>query len=158
MINAIMENAIQCPVDFVAVNENQVRLTAAGVLISAIAYLLTGGVLIIAFLILDFSLRAFHAGRFSPLNWLSRSVVKQFSISNRPIDRAPKRFAAIIGTILTLAILSLDLLHYSTGAIVLAFVLVTFSFLESVLGFCAGCYGYTFYKKIFSKSSSPQTT
>lgn len=105
-----MEN-VQCPVDFVLINENKARLTALLVLILGAVFLITGLYVIILFLILDFFLRANNWGKYSLLAILSDAVIKQLSIKNKPTDRAPKRFAAGVGLVFTGGILILTFLH-----------------------------------------------
>ena len=142
-----MKEETQCPVDFVLMNENKARMTAFFVLIFGIAFLVTGLSVIIAFLIIDFLLRANQMGKYSPLAVLSDIVIKQFKIGNKPTDRAPKRFAAGVGLVFTIAIFILALLHLDVAAIIATVVLLFFAFLESFIGFCAGCYVYNFLKK-----------
>ncbi|MEI9955427.1 MAG: DUF4395 domain-containing protein [Ferruginibacter sp.] len=91
----------------------------------------------------------FQLGKYSLLNIISEKEVQLFSVSVKPIDQAPKRFAAKIGFIFCAAILLCTILNYGTAAIVLASVMLLFAFLESFLGICAGCYVYTFYIKLF---------
>lgn len=144
-----MATELECPVDFITVNENKVRLTALQVFILALVFLFTSSWIVSAFLIADFFLRAFKLGKYSPLNWISDRLVKLFSISHKPIDQAPKRFAAQIGLLFAVAITALQLTGNAVPALILAAVLTLFAFLESFLGFCAGCYVYTFYVKLF---------
>ena len=139
-----------CPVDFITINENQVRFTAAGVLLSALLYLLTGYWWIILFLLIDFTLRAVNKGKISPLNLLSGLIVKTFNIGFKPTDRAPKRFAAKIGVTLTFIALGLLWTGFPTLTFSLLIILVLFSFMESVFAFCAGCLLYSLLRK-FSK-------
>jgi len=133
---------MDCPVDFIPVNENKARLTAFFVLILAIVYLFTGFWLIIAFLVGDFFFRTFNLGRYSPLSFISDAVIKQLKIKNKPVDRAPKRFAAGMGLTFNLIILTLIILHFALAANVLTIILCCFAALESFAGFCAGCYVY----------------
>jgi len=149
-----MATELECPVDFITVNENKVRLTALLVFILAVVFLFTGNWIIPAFLIADFALRAFKLGRYSLLNLISDLLVKIFSIPAKPIDQAPKRFAAKIGLLFAIAITALQLLNNSPAALILAGVLTLFAFLESFLGFCAGCYVYTFYLKLLRISKT----
>jgi hypothetical protein len=143
-----MNTTVDCPVDFIPVNENKVRLTALWVWALVTLSLFAQPLLITAFLAIDFFLRAFNWGKYSPLNKLSEATVKQFHISNKPIDQAPKRFAAKIGFILSLAIITFLLIGTVKGAVLLAIVFAIFAFLESFLGFCAGCYVYSFLRKL----------
>jgi hypothetical protein len=138
----------ECPVDFITVNENRVRLTALWVLLLVLASFFTYALPVFIFLAIDFFLRAFNFGKFSPLNILSGFAVKQFKIPNKPIDQAPKRFAAGIGFVLSVIVTVLLLTDLTRAAFALAIVFASFAFLESFLSFCAGCYVYTFLLKL----------
>ncbi|MDB5142357.1 MAG: hypothetical protein JWQ66_1070 [Mucilaginibacter sp.] len=140
-----MENDIQCPVDFVSINENKARLTAFFVLVLGTVFLITGlwGIGIVAFLVLDFFLRANNWGKYSLLAILSDAVIRQLKIKNKPTDRAPKKFAAGVGLLFTIGILILALLHLTTATVIVTIILLLFAFLESFVGFCAGCYVYS---------------
>lgn len=143
-----MSFELECPVDFKKVNENKVRLTALWVLLLTSLFTITQWWIIIAFLIVDFSFRAFDLGNFSLLHKLSDFIVKLFKIADKPIDQAPKVFAAGVGLAFTLLILVLTYGGFPTAALVLAIILIFFALLESAFNFCAGCFVYTFYKKL----------
>lgn len=140
---------MECPVDFVTVNENKIRIIAFFALTLAVVYLFTDIWFIMAFLGIDFFFRALNLGKFSLLAFLSDAVIKQLKVKTKLVDRAPKRFAAIMGTVFTLAILSLYLLHFIVLSNVLTVVLCCFAALESFAGFCAGCYIYSAGKFLF---------
>jgi len=139
-------NNITCPVDQVAVNENRVRITAFFVLLLAITYAFNNNWLVIAFLLVDFLLRIFNLNNYSPLALLSGFVVKRLGIKNKPVDRAPKRFAAIVGFIFLAAVLITLLAHLILLSLILTTVLIVFALLEAFVGFCAGCYMYSLLK------------
>jgi len=143
-----MSNQLECPVDFVVVNENKVRLVVLWVLVLGIAFLFVQHWTIPAFLMIDFYLRGFHNGKFSLLNQLADLVESKLKIPNKPIDRAPKRFAAQIGFLMTDMILIVSFLGLDDAAIYMDAVLILFAFLESAFSICAGCHVYTFFKKI----------
>jgi hypothetical protein len=144
-----MNDNLDCPVDLVVINENKARIVALFSLMLTVVFLLTSVWLIIAFLLIDFFLRAFKWGKYSLLGILSDVIIKNFKIKNKPVDRAPKRFAAGVGLFITLAMLVLLATGLEITAGILAIVLIFFAFLESVFGFCAGCYVYTLGKKLF---------
>jgi hypothetical protein len=130
------------------ISENKVRLVALWVLllVSFSYWMLT--LPIIIFLSIDFFMRSFGYGKYSLLAILGDFVIKLFHIATKPIYFPPKRFAARIGFVLSLIILAGLLLQLNTvvtGAIV---VFAFFAFLESFLGFCAGCYVYSFLIRI----------
>jgi len=132
-----------CPVDFIAINEHKARINAFFVLGLAVTYLLTGVWPILVFLTIDFLLRATELGKYSPIAFLSDAVIKQFKIGNKPVDRAPKRFAAWVGFSFLLTILTLLGLKLDLAATVMTVILCVFATLESFFGICAGCYVYS---------------
>lgn len=147
-----MANNISCPVSHIMVNENRVRVTAFLVLLGSLAYWLAAWWVIPAFLAMDFFLRGFGKGRYSPFNVLSGWIVRILSIGNKPIDQAPKLFAARLGFVFALCLLVANILLPVETGYVINGVLTLFSFLESAFGFCAGCHVYTVIKRFF-----PQT-
>lgn len=146
-------NNIECPVDFVTINENKARVTAGLVFILTLIYLFTSLWIIPAFLLVDFFVRGFNFANYSLLGLVSDQLVKMFSIKQKPTDRAPKRFAAKIGFLFSLAILVCIGFDLKTTSLSLAIVLATFALLESAFGFCAGCHVYSFYTKFLKKKS-----
>lgn len=138
-----MNFELECPVDFTKINENKVRLTALWVLLIAVVVFLTKSVWIAAFLALDFAVRGFEYSRFSLLNQLSDRALTLLKIPEKPIDRAPKVFAAKIGLGMTALIGLLLVIGYPVAALVLTGILLFFALLESAFRFCAGCYVYT---------------
>lgn len=142
------KQTLECPVDFVTVNENKVRLNALWVLVLGAAFLVINHWSIPALLMIDFYLRGFHEGKFSLLNKLSSWVEQALNVSFKPIDRAPKRFAAQVGFIVTDLILICSFIGLHDEAFYLDILLVTFALLESAFNICAGCYMYTLLKKV----------
>jgi hypothetical protein len=136
-----------CPVDLIPVNENKVRLIALQVCVSSSIYMLTGFWPILILLLVDFTTRSFDLQKLSLLGKNATLLIRVFSIGNKPVDQAPKRFAARVG--LTLVTLTLLLnFTYPDTARILAATLVIFSFLESGFGFCAGCLVYAYWTRI----------
>ncbi len=122
-------------------NESKVRLIAFFVLLSVILYWLTDSIIVPFFLVIDFSLRSFDLGKYSPLGLISDWAVQTFKLPVKPVYLPPKRFAARIGLAFSIAILVLHVLEINT--IIISSILAFFAALESLLGFCAGCYVYS---------------
>ncbi len=137
------------PGDRSTISEAQVRLTALFVFLRALTFLLFPYWWIALFLTIDFFLRGFGIGAYSPLNFLSGRLQKLFAFSPKQIALAPKIFAARIGFGLSASLLILSLSGLTLTGYVFASLLLLFSFFESVIGFCAGCYVYAIVKKIF---------
>ncbi|MEI9934856.1 MAG: DUF4395 domain-containing protein [Ferruginibacter sp.] len=126
-------------------NESKVRLIAFFVLLLVILYQVTNIVIVPFFLVIDFSFRSFNLGKYSPLAFVSDRIVKIFKLPVKPVYLPPKRFAAMIGLAFSIGILVLRLLEINT--IIISSVLAFFAALESLLGFCAGCYVYNFLQR-----------
>ena len=138
----------ECPIDFIQINENKVRLNALVVFILVLISLFTAQLMITFFLAFDFFLRGFNFGKYSLINKLSDQLVRIFKIPYKAIDQGPKRFAAKIGFLLSVLIIIALLNGFVKSAIVLGLIFSTCAFLESFLGICLGCYMYTFLRQI----------
>ncbi|MBB1510759.1 DUF4395 domain-containing protein [Tessaracoccus sp. Y36] len=125
------------------VNEKAARVVAAGVCASAVLVLATGWQWLVPFMAVGFLLRVLSGPRFSPLGLLATKVVAPRLGEPVLVSGPPKRFAQGIGlAVTTVASLLGPALGLAPAASVLIGVLVLFAFLESVLGFCAGCWLY----------------
>lgn len=149
-----MENTgLDSPDEPVTVNAYRARWVALLVSILTIGYLASGYWLIPTFLVLDFFLRASQQGNYSLLGRLSGVLLNVFRMGNKPVDRAPRRFAAWVGFLFAGAMLIL----YGIGApfisYILADVLVIFAFFEAAFGFCVGCRIYSIVKSLLPSRS-----
>jgi hypothetical protein len=139
-----MSANISCPVSDIKVNENKVRIVALLVFLAGISYLIAPNWVVPAVLTIDFFLRGFGKGQYSLFAIVGGWVVHTLSIPKKPIDQVPKVFAARLGFGMCLFLTLATLLSLTVAGVVIASILVLFSFLESALAFCAGCYVYTF--------------
>jgi len=135
---------ITCPVSAERVDNNVTRIIAAFVLILALAGLVLQNYFIYLFLLYDFSTRTFFNGKGSLLKLLGKQTVKAFNIKPKPINAAPRKFAAGLGLIFSLSIGILIFLELIIPSFVVGGILVICAFMESVLGFCLGCYVYSY--------------
>lgn len=142
-----MAQLLDCPVDFVLINENRARWVAFMVLALTTICFFQITWIIPSFLFLDFGLRAFNLNSYSPLAIVAGLIIKTLQIKNKPVDRAPKRFAAFIGLSFMAMILAALFMGFDTTAKVLLGIIMVFAALESLAGICAGCYVYTYLKR-----------
>jgi hypothetical protein len=143
-----MNQNLQCPVDHVKVNENKIRMVALLVLLTGIVYLLTGYNWLIMLLVFDFFVRMFAIPRFSLLAAVANIIVKFFKVPYKPTDRGPKRFAAGMGLVFVTIMLIAAIVGWVILLGPLALLLCIFAGLESLAGFCVGCYVYTGLRKV----------
>ena len=123
-------------------NESKIRLIALFVFLSTVTYIRTKVIFIPALLVMDFWLRSFDLGKYSPFAFVSEWLVKTLKLPIKPVYLPPKRFAARIGLLFSVTIVVLQLLGVDT--ILVSGVLAFFAALESFLSICAGCYVYSF--------------
>ena len=151
LIYRIMKTYAICPISDRRVNERMARLNGFFTVLLIILFGFIGQWFIPAFLAIDFLMRSGGLSRFSPISFLSRSILKLLSVEKLLINAGPKIFAARIGLIISSAIL----VAYFTGlnllALSLAGILGLFSFLEAAFGFCVACEIYPYVYRILYK-------
>lgn len=134
---------ITCPVSAKRINENVARAAAAYVIIFSITGIVLNNYLLLALLGVDFAIRAFTKGNASPVRFLALQTVRLLHIKNKPVDAAPKKFAAGVGMVFCAAIAVLLYADLPTAAYVMGSILLICAVLESAAGICVGCIVYT---------------
>lgn len=142
-MNSTKEINIICPVSESRVDENISRIAAfitIGVTAVSLVFNLAWPMCLLA---IDFALRAFTSGHWSVTKWLSKGAVFILNLDARPVDAAPKKFAALLGTVLTLSIAFLTLYQWTLYAFVASTILIACAFIEGAFAFCLGCAVFT---------------
>ena len=129
------------------VDDVTVRLIAAVVLVIGVIALGTTQWWLYAVLAVDFTLRAALGPKASPIAQLvNRWIRPAVPAAKRPTPGPPKRFAATIGAVMTVAATGLWLLNVATGSsaaltavVVIGAIMVLFPLLEAAFGLCVGC-------------------
>ncbi len=131
------------------VNEYAARSVAGLVVILALASLLTQSIWLTGALLYGFLARVLYGPKFSLFARLAiHGLVPFLKLGSKTVPGPPKRFAQFIGLIFsTTAILLLFFGQVFAFQIVLG-ILVLFATLESVLGFCAGCFVFGYLMKL----------
>ena len=123
------------------VNELAARTVAGGVALLAALTIATGWHWLLVVLAVGFAARTAAGPRFSLLGRFATQVVAPRLGMPRFVPGPPKRFAQAVGLVLTMvaavAAYGFGLFFLPT---ILVAVLLVFALLESVLGFCAGCW------------------
>jgi hypothetical protein len=123
------------------VNEKAARVVAGGVAVIALVTLITGWHWLLVPLALGFLARVLTGPKLSPLAQLATRVVAPRLGAAKLVPGPPKRFAQSIGLTFTVIAAAASLWFDRPGvASGLLGVLVIFATLESVVGFCAGCW------------------
>lgn len=135
---------IFCPISEERINEQVPRITALLVMVTVILALAFNSLLIMAFLVADFYIRAFTKLKFSPLSCVGYWITRLLKLPAKAIDKAPKIFAARMGFVMSLAVAVLFAVHLTIASSIVAGILVFFAGLEFSIAFCAGCTIYTY--------------
>lgn len=132
-----MHRAFEFPT---VVNEKAARVVAGLVVLLAGLAIATGWLWLSAVLALGFALRVAAGPRYDPFGLLATKIVAPRLGRAVLVAGAPKRFAQAVGLVLTVAATVALALGAPAVTVGLLAVLVVFALLESVLGFCAGCW------------------
>ena len=129
-----------CPISNERIDEYSIRIVGGLVCVFVLGYLMVPSIWWEVILVWDFAARLYVC-RWSPLGTLGKIVASKFF---RPkwIDAAPKQFAARVGLILSGTALLLNLFGWVGGSTTTLLVLGAGALLESLFGFCIGCWLY----------------
>jgi Domain of unknown function (DUF4395) len=123
------------------VNEVSARLVAGGVVLLAVAALVSGEGWLVAGIAYGFVARVLAGPTLSPLGQLvTRVATPRLNAPPRWVPGPPKRFAQGIGAVLTVAAAVLALgFDERTAVDALLVLVIAAATLESVFAFCVGC-------------------
>jgi hypothetical protein len=152
-----MKSYALCPVSDKKINERVARFNGAFTVALLLVFTLTGNIIPVVFLVVDFLLRATEYSKYSLIGISSKGIVRYLSLNQNFINAGPKIFAARIGFVLSSLIVIAFAFDAHGLALGLAGILGTFSFLESAFGLCVACEIYPFvykylYREKFDKS------
>jgi len=123
------------------VNEVSARLVAGGVVVLALAAIVSGQGWLVALIAYGFVARVATGPTLSPLGQLvTRVITPRLPVEARWVPGPPKRFAQGIGATLTVAAAALALGFDAWTAVdVLLVLVIVAATLESVFALCIGC-------------------
>lgn len=122
------------------VNEKAARVVAGVVLVLVLATLATSFYWLLIPLAYGFWARVLTGPTLSPLGWVAQNVIAPRLGAKKPVPGPPKRFAQLIGAVMSSAALVLALilgLHSAADGVLIA--LAPAAALESIAGYCLGC-------------------
>ena len=147
----IMNSNAFCPISTHTINENVARSNAGITVLFLITFLVTGSILPIIILLVDFLLRGLELSKYSLIARISKFLVSVLKFEKHFVNSGPKLFAARIGILFSIAIAISVLLAAIGLSFVLAFVFSVCAFLEFACNYCVACKIYPFvYKLIYS--------
>ena len=130
------------------VNEFSARFVAGMVVILTIATILTQNQFVAGFLLYGFLARVATGPTLSPMGLLATKViVPALGNPTKLVAGPPKRFAQTIGLIFSTTAFVMLILDLILAFQITLAILVVFAILESVVGFCAGCFVFNYLMK-----------
>jgi hypothetical protein len=139
----ITMKSLICPISPLRVNENTARLTGLAMATLIGVYAVTGSIVFVIAIALDYAIRAFTRLKYSPASWLAAQLVRVTKLPEISIDKAPKIFAARVGFLFALAAALLFVVS-PIASLMVALTLMSFALLESLFNLCVGCLVYTY--------------
>ena len=121
------------------IDENVVRLIALQVIIIVFTSLRWHLGFPLFVLFADFVLRAF-TGQPSPLAAVAKVIVDLLKLHAKPQLATPKKFAAGIGSVLSLLLFILVSCHHYQITKMIGSIIILFALLEAAFAICIGCY------------------
>jgi hypothetical protein len=122
------------------VNEKAARTVAGVVLVTVVVILVTGAYWLLVPLAYGFWARVLTGPTLSPLGWTAQNVIAPRLGEKRPVPGPPKRFAQLMGAIMSTAALVLALVAGDhTAADIVLILFLPAAGLESIAGYCIGC-------------------
>ena len=130
------------------VNEFSARFVAGMIAILTIATILTQNEFVAGFLLYGFLARVATGPTLSPMGLLATKViVPALGYPTKLVAGPPKRFAQTIGLIFSTTAFIMLLLDLILAFQITLTILVIFAMLESIVGFCAGCFVFKYLMK-----------
>jgi hypothetical protein len=130
------------------VNEFSARFVAGMVVILTIATILTENQFVAGFLLYGFLARVATGPTLSPIGLLAtRVIVPALGNPTKLVAGPPKRFAQTVGLAFSATAFVMLMLDFILVFQITLAILVVFALLESVAGFCAGCFVFSYLMK-----------
>ena len=132
------------------VNDYAARAVAAIVIILVVLFEITANEFLLLFITYGFLARVLTGPTLSPVGLLAtKIIVPALGSPSKLVPGPPKRFAQFIGLLISLsATIALFVFDSPTSARYLMAVICFFASLESILGFCAGCFVFGWLMKL----------
>ena len=132
------------------VNDYAARAVAAIVIILVVLFEITANEFLLIFITYGFLARVLTGPTLSPVGLLATTIiVPALGSPSKLVPGPPKRFAQFIGLLISLlATIAIFVFDSPTSARYLMAVICFFASLESILGFCAGCFVFGWLMKL----------
>jgi len=138
-----------CPLSFTKIDTNVARLNTFLASSFVVAYLFYDFVMILFFLVYDFSVKLFAHKKYSLLYISARGLKKLLHLKPALADAGAKRLANYFALLFMILLASAHYLQNAPLVVTLASIYLACAFLDIVFNYCIGCKVYYVIKKIY---------
>ena len=136
------------------INEYAARIVAGFIVFMALTYLYSHNIYLLVFMVYGLLASVLAGPSLSPIALLvTKIIIPQMGNPYAECPGPPKRFAQFVGLIFTSSAFYCIIRGESTIAYLFVGILAIFASLESIMGFCAGCW---FFKQMMKWGWIPQ--
>ena len=130
---------VSCPISSRRVDANMIRVISFQVALFTVILLLTQESFFAWVLFFDFIMRTLRLSRFSLFYVIGQFVLTLWGVAPKLCDESPKRFALYMGLVISMVLVLLFVVGFTSVAMVIATILFVCALLETLLDFCIGC-------------------
>ncbi len=137
-----------CPLSFESIDSNVSRFNSFFVSSLLVAYLYSFNIVIVYFLLFEFSMRLFVKKDATILHKFSKSMKAIFRLKDKPTDSGAKRLAGYFAIFFLLLLVVGNSLNLHTFSSVVGGIFLLCSLMDAFFNFCVGCKIYHMIKKV----------
>ncbi|WP_373030298.1 DUF4395 family protein [Sulfurovum sp.] len=132
---------------YTLIDENQIRIVAALVALTIVAYVFLGYKSLLLLLIYHFFVHIYLAPLFSPLEIIANGISLLFNHNKDNNDTSEKEFSSHLALFIISGFIVLELFEFTKLASTLILLLVIWKIVEASMKICFGCKLYQYIKK-----------
>ena len=137
-----------CPISHIKADSYQERIEAFITASAVAGFVISCSFVMPLILVADFLLKLSSKNRYGIFKPVSKKCKELFNLPQKSVDDAPKKFARILGMIMSLNLIILYFFDLHEPAVILSIIFITFALLDAFFDFCIGCKIYTAFKKL----------
>ncbi len=139
-----------CPISQNRTDSYLERIEAFFTALIVAVFIITCSFIFPLILLLDYILKLSTKNRSGLFKPVAKKCKDFLNLPRKDVDEAPKKFAKILGTIISFNLIILYIFQLHTPAVIISLIFITFALLEAFFDFCVGCKIYGFIKRYYN--------
>lgn len=128
-----------CPISARRVDVNMLRVISFQVALFTVILLFTQEIIYALIVLFDFFMRIIRKSNLSPFYIMGKLILTSLDVRPKLSDESPKRFALYLGLAISLLLVILFATGLNIYASIVAVILFSCAFFETLFDFCIGC-------------------